>query len=95
MLVQATVLGRRRRVLAEVAPVRAKLAPVAERVARDRVRAATAMGRGVEMPGKVRARRDTAEMVLATARAAGMVKVADRELAPAVALERVRSLESR
>ncbi len=95
MLVQATVLGRRRRVLAEVVPVRARLALPAGRMARDRVRAVAATGRGAGMPGKVRERRDTAETVLATARAAEMVRAADRELAPAVAPERVRSLESR
>ncbi len=95
MPVQATVLGRRRRVLAEVVPVRARLALVAERVARGRDRAVAATGRGAGIPGKVRVRRDTAEMVLATARAAGMVRAVDRELAPAAALERVRSPESR
>ncbi len=95
MLVQATVLGRRRQVLAEVAPVRAKLALVAERVARDRVRAEAEMGRGGGMPGKVRERWDTGETVLVTDRAAGMVRAADQELALAAAPERVRSLESR
>ncbi len=95
MLVQATVLGRRRRVLAEVVPVRAKLALPAGRMARDRVRAVAEMGRGGGMPGKVRERRDTGETDLAMDPEAGVVRAADRELAPAVAPERVRSLESR
>ncbi len=95
MLVQATVLGRRRPVLVGAAVVLARPALVAGRVARGPVRAVAEMGRGGGMSGKVRARRDMGETDLAMDPAAGVVRAVDRGVVPAVAPERVRSLESR